>query len=822
MLSPLGFSAGKHQPTLYATRGHSVGAVYDRPRAKADKGDGEEMSTKILVILAITLFMIGSLPVFAMQGAGTVSGRVLDPDGRVVPSATVTLADVGRGFMKQTTSTDTGEYSFQDVPPGTYAIHVQKDGFRIKDSTVTVQADASAAPVELRLEIEGLDTIVAVTEHIEPSVSVTKLDVPLRDLPVTVNTVTSQTIAEQGTNDLVSALRNVNNVYTYTGYGIYEYYVFRGFAESVQLVDGVRNEGNRINTQTANIERIEVLKGPASVLTGNEATGGTVNLIRKKPTNDRLYDLTIGGGQFNTKRVSGGIGGPLFHPGLLYRLDAAFSHAEGWRHTSPRRFNVTPSIDWTMTEHDRVSFYFTYNHDRFATDAGIPVINNRVPDIPMDRRFNPPNDFALTKDYNFQWRYTHSFAPGFEFRDIVSHRRFEDQYLSSEGLLFVAPSTLQRRYLYFFHHRRPWFNQSEMTFAGHALVKHQILAGYEFQRYANVSDRSQGVPGSASDTFAPPIDLFNPVETAQPIAIPLTRLDRFRNNINAVYLQDQMEIIRGLHLHLSGRYDMYRRWTRNDPVSATGIVTNGVEARREIDAFTSRGGLVYEFTPWYSAYGSYSTSFRPTNQVQPDGTNLDPETGRQIEFGQRVEFSRRIALTNSYYELLKRNLVIPRSGGFFDQVGKQRSRGVELDMVAQITPNWHVSGGYGYTRSSFLYFISGNTDLSGKVPRFTPRNTYNLFSSYQLRNGFGFSIGGRYMDNVFTGNTNVLRLGGYAVFDTGLTFESEKIRYAINVNNIFDRQYFSGGITGVGSNVSDQLYPGALRNVMASITFKTR
>src|SRR4029453_13147671 len=128
---------------------------------------------------------------------------------------------------------------------------------------------------------------------------------------MTVDTVSSDLIEAQATNDLVSALKNVPGVNAFTTYGVYEYYAFRGFLDSVQLVDGVRNEGNRINTQLTNVERVEVLKGPSSALYGGGALGATVNLIRKKPSATPTYEFVASAGNWGTWRGAAGAGGRL-------------------------------------------------------------------------------------------------------------------------------------------------------------------------------------------------------------------------------------------------------------------------------------------------------------------------------------------------------------------------------------------------------------------------------------------------------------------------------------------------------------------------------
>jgi len=775
-------------------------------------------TVRVRSALASLIVLLCAMTASAQDANGVLKGRVVDPDGLPVAGATISLLS-DTGTARRTTSNSTGDFAIAAVPAGgSHSIRVETPGFRAFEAPVTITGD-SARPIEVRLTIDSFATAVTVTGTADRTVSVAKLNVPLKELPATVNIVSSETIAEQGSNDLVSTLKNVSSIYPYVGYGVYESYVFRGFAESVQLVDGVRTEGNRINTQMANVERVEVLKGPGSVLSGNEAFGGTVNLVRKKPTVDRLYDLTLSGGSFGSKRVSGGASGPLVGNSLLYRVDFSFADADGWRHNEQRRVNITPSIDWVASMRDRVSFYLTFNRDRFATDAGIPIVNGAVPSIPLDRRFNAQNDFARSLDLNYQWRYAHTFGRGIEFRDTVSYRHFDDEYLSTEGMIFTAPSTISRKYLYFQHHRRPWLNQAEFAVARHALVDHRLIAGYEYQRYNNTTDRS-----SASDQLAPAIDLFNPIESSPDIPTPLTRLDLFRNTYHAVYVHDQIDVTSKLHLHLAGREDWYDRWNHNDPVSATGVVTTGPITRRETAAFTSRAGAVYQVASQYSTYASFATSFRPINTVPADGRNLDPETGRQFEVGQRFELAGgRVVLNNAVYEILKRNVAIARGGGLFDQAGQQRSRGLELELTGEPARALHLTGGYGYTRAQFPYFVSGTTDLSGRTPRFTPRHTFSIWSGYEGSNGVGGNLGARYLSNTFANNTNTTRLDGYTLVDAAAFLNRGKLRYAVNMNNLLNRHYFIGSITGVDSRgVAEQIYPGRAREVLFTLSVRNR
>ncbi len=157
-------------------------------------------------------------------------------------------------------------------------------------------------------------------------------------------------------------------------YGMYEYYTIRGFQiADLQLVDGMRLEGNRINTQLNNVEQVDVLKGPSSVLYGGQALSGAINIIRKKPQAVRAYDLFFRGGRFATQQAGGGATGAM--PGtsrLLYRADFSAEHSAGWRGAGARRLNASPSLTWLLSDRHRVTVHQAFNRDSFDTDAGVP------------------------------------------------------------------------------------------------------------------------------------------------------------------------------------------------------------------------------------------------------------------------------------------------------------------------------------------------------------------------------------------------------------------------------------------------------------------
>jgi iron complex outermembrane receptor protein len=266
--------------------------------------------------------------------------------------------------------------------------------------------------------------------------------VPVRDLPLTVAGVSSAVIAEQGVNDLVTALKNVSGVYPFTTYGVYEYYSFRGFLSSVQLVDGVRNEGNRVNTQLTSIERVEVLKGPSSALYGGSALGATVNLIRKKPSATPTYDAMAPSA--TGRRVAARSAPPGGWAAATPRFIVSTSGprgATGTRHDEAKRFTMTPSLAWRLGANNQVNVYYTLNRDQFGGDAGLPLVDtsletateDNIPDVPRDRNYRTPQDDATSLDHNIQLSYARQINNSLGFRDTLSYRPLQRQVFPVRG-----------------------------------------------------------------------------------------------------------------------------------------------------------------------------------------------------------------------------------------------------------------------------------------------------------------------------------------------------------------------------------------------------
>jgi iron complex outermembrane receptor protein len=236
-------------------------------------------------------------------------------------------------------------------------------------------------------------------------------------------------------------------------------------------------------------------------------------------------------------------------------------------------------------------------------------------------------------------------------------------------------------------------------------------------------------------------------------------------------------------------------------------------SRFDANAFSGRAGLVYQPMPHLDVYGSWANSFTPLNMPNPDGSTLKPETGSQWEVGQRTRFlNDRMQASVAAYDIHRQNVPFGRPGGIVIQAGEIRSRGFELDLETSVAANWRLNLGYAYTDSEFLdYEEFPGVNRRGNTTLFAPKNTLNLWTGYQWRNGFGVNVGTRYFGQVFADSGNVFAVNGYGLLNLAAHYRRGPLEFAVNLNNVTDTTYY------VPHQDYLQVYPGQPFNVLATV-----
>ena len=749
--------------------------------------------------------------------AGTISAQTASISGTVtdtqaaLPGVAVTLRSDAIA-ARSTTTDEKGAFLFERIATGSYDLTFAREGF--EGVTRMIFITTGSAVVDIALHPGAMFTKVDVTD-VAGKATASRMDIPDRELPVQVSSISDEVLREQGTNDLVNALKNASGVSARRFYGIYEYYTVRGFSQSeVQLVDGMKLEGNRINTQLNNVEQVEVLKGPSSILYGGQALSGAINIIRKKPQGAKAYDFFYRGGRWNLQQVGGGATGPITDR-LLYRVDTSYEHNSAWRGAGADRFNLSPSVTWLINDGNRVTVHESVNRDDFKGDGGIPLSVASIPNFDLGTRFSTTSDFSHVRDSQTVVLFNSNISPSWQFRDGFFYRWTNDQYFVTEGLSYdPAANQVDRYALYFQHHRRPVLNQADVVgrlrFLG---MRHTILMGYEFQNFATHTDRTP----DGGDFFPEPVTLSPYHDPQGPITeFPIVQVDYATNRIHALYWQDQISVTEKLKANIGGRFDDYTRIRRSDPWANGAPTSQGAETRLEQTAYTYRAGLVYLLPASQQIYASSSSSFQPVTVLPADGRQLDPETGRNYEFGHRWQGAQgRITTNLAFYKLERNNVVINRGRGVYDQAGQQSSKGIELDIQGDLGRGIRLIANYGYTLPRFDNYVSGGVDLSGNRPTFTQRHAANVWLTKMWTQRFVTSIGMTYLGPMFTNFTNTIKVGGWTTFSGSASYRFSKFEWSVTANNLFNRQrYFTG------SDYEDQVYPGSPINVFTTLRLR--
>ena len=767
-------------------------------------------SFRFLIILASMLIVFHPADSAAQQL--TLSGTVRDVDG-AVPEAAVTL--IGGGAPPRTATTDNiGNYRFSGLAAGYYELSFVKAGYDVMTRTLTL--GPNVGPVDVVFAVGAVSTSVTVTD-VAGKATASRLEIPDRDLPVQVSSIPQQLLQQQGVNDMASALKNASGVQTQRLYGVYEQYTIRGFnANDVMLVDGMRTEAifNRFNTQLNNVESVEVLKGPSSVLYGGDAVGGAINMIRKKPQGTRAYDLMYKGGRFNSHQVAGGATGPLAGYRWLYRVDASHDYSEGWRGAGANRLNVSPSLTFLMGEETRLTVHQAFSRDNFKGDGGVPVDLINTSSFDPSRRFSLPNDFALIGDSQTHVLFNTRLSSSWEFRNGFLMRRTSEEYFVTEGV-YYDPDTISvpREGLYFHHHRRPYVNQAELVGKWNlGRMRHNLLFGYDYRHFYTRTD----VTDDGGFYEFTPISLSDFRETNPPItSFPIVRQTYQTNRIHAGFWQDQIDMGK-VKLNVGGRFDdfdrnRYRTFTA-DPNTQVGIQT------RLQTAYTYRAGIVFAPVASHQVYFSSNSSYTPVTDIPSDGSELKPRYGRGFETGYRWQgFDNRVQTSVAWYHIEQNNLVFTEGLTSVVQAGKQTSKGVDVDVNADLSHRMRLIVNYGYTIPKFNEFVSDGVNYAGLLSRFAQKQAVNAWLHKSWASGFNAALGTRYVGPMFTDNENTVRIGGWTTLSGMVGYRTDLWEWNLNADNLFNRQrYFTP------SDYTNQVYPGAPINVFSTIRFRFR
>lgn len=623
----------------------------------------------------------------------------------------------------------------------------------------------------------------------------TKTDTPLIETPQSISVITRERMDDQKVQTVDDALRYAAGVTPqYFGFDHrIDAVKIRGFdlrTNGGYFLDGLRLPAINFSvwhTEPYGLERIEVLRGPASVLYGQSRPGGLVSEVSKRPQAAPLREVQLLGGSFSRRQVAADLGGALDADGKWsYRL-TALGRDSGTQidFVKDERVFVAPALTWRPSADTTLTLLASVQEDRLGSSfvflpAQGTLLSNPNGRIPRSRFTGEPGfekingaqqaaGYALEHRLNDVWT----------LRQKLRYGRMDTDWNT------VFPSGLQadlrtlNRASFTVDGKLDAFtidNQAQARFATGGLA-HTLLFGVDYLRHK--SDDRLGFGA------APSLDAFNPVY-GQPVARPPLFLDAQQTQSQAgLYVQDQIKLDKWV-LSLGARQDQAKSRTDN---RLTGRATDQAD-----DAFTYRAGLVYLSELGVAPYASYSESFEPTAGTTFAGNPFKPTRGKQYEAGVKYQAQGSGSfVTLSAFDLTQRNALTrdPANLFFSVQAGEARSRGIELEGVADLSRSLKLFASYTYTDTEITR--SNDADLGKRFPA-VPRHMASLWADYTVRGaalaGLGLGAGLRYVGSSAADPGNTLLNPSYALLDAAVRYDLDRHwRLAVNAANVSDKQY---------------------------------
>lgn len=695
-------------------------------------------------------------------------------------------------------------------------------------------APSTLPPVNVTAEGETVKDYVATR-----STTATKGDIPLIETPQSISVITREEMDARAVTTVSEALRFTPGVIS-EGYGYdsrgFDWFFMRGFDALLtsDYRDGLRqfNNGNFgfFRTESQGLERVEVVRGPASVTYGQGDAGGIINRVSKLPTAQPVREIMFQYGNFDFKRVSVDYGGALMDGNLLYRIVGTGLDTDtqdkypGQKRVENSRLYIAPSLTWLSGNTSYTVMGEVLGNRTDGASFAYTEPGNRLSRLLVgEPRFNKFNQDQWSVGHKFE----HRFNADWMLRQNLRHAatRADNFRVQDYGAFdpadplnpFPSNPVYLLREANIFHEsvRQTAIDTQLHGKFNFGLTDHTVMLGVDWLR-ARTGSRVLG-DAALSSLYGIPVgvpvwdlEIANPQYGQQMVDRPMDTLADTNQKLDqvGVYLQDHVKIAERLILTLSGRHD----WVMLD----TTEQVSGVSERKNNSAFTGRGGLTYLLGWGLAPYFSYSQSFLPQGGVGADGRAFDPSRGEQFEFGLKYQPEGiRGLFTLAFFDLTKRNVltVDPGNNNFRRQTGEMRSRGVELEGKLSLAQGLDLIGSYTYT--DIKVTKSEDVDL-GKRPIIVPKHMASGWLTYaipvEFLRGLGLGVGVRYVGPRYRDMENTQLDRSYFLTDASIYYQRGPWRVSINGHNLFDKEYVA--------NCTFGCFRGMERMVLGSLRYR--
>lgn len=790
---------------------------------------------KTLTSVIAALLLSANL-VSAQSQTGIIKGKIQSEQGEPLPGITVSI----QGTTIGSATNGKGIFVLQKVPAGTHTLVASGVGFKSQSQQVTVEAGQTyETAFNLSEDASALNEVVVHGERENYVKSVSSVgmrtETKLIETPQSIQVIPQQILRDQQVKTLNEAVKNAVGV---SSVSPFSEFVFRGFTSwNSTMYNGINGAlfPYNVQTPTYNIESIDFLRGPASVLYSTGRPGGVMNMNTKRPLDKERYEVNATYASWNDLSLNFDATGPLSkNKKLCYRIVGGARDAGSFRNFQETKFyTLASSISYQFTQKTKLVFEHNYFYHKqipgFDNGTVLKMKADSTWDFKnMDVKFSAqdPDDYTLDKGHSGELSVSHNFTDNVKLT-WLNRYVYNEGYASNHGSDYADPAvvndTIHRWYGKWDY---TWHNYQTNLFAlikfKTGKIKHQLLTGFDYNYQRQPSYHYTA-------TAAPPLNVNNPDYSVDrpkeyQYTFDLPQYD-YQYVTNAVYVQEQVDLNQYIKLSAAIRYDHYSfywKYAYHDYSSDSVFHSDGESITAH--AFIPRGGIV--INPWKNIafYYSYSQSFEPQwlNAVNRGGP-FPPTKGKQHEVGYKGEFFKSRLFTGvSLYQIDYTNVLVAdpsdTTGRRYLSVEGMRSKGIELNAQGNVSPNIQIMANYSY--GTIKYFgdaVDGSwkkTDRQLNVPR----TIWGLFVNYKFIDraleGLGINAGVHHEGNrVASWFNQDFVTPAFTYLDAGLSYSYKKATVYFNVNNVTDVKYITGGyVTGL-------VYPGTPRNFRISINY---
>jgi iron complex outermembrane receptor protein len=687
-------------------------------------------------------------------------------------------------------------------------------------------ACVSATPALAQAEAEGHEPsgsiiVTGIRENISlttPSATGSRLDLTPLETPATLNVIDGDIIRARGDLSIIDAVSRAPGVSNVGSLGNGNTALAaRGFAGQgsvLQLIDGVRlfPVAGTITfpTDPWMVDRIDILSGPASVLYGQGALGGAVNVIMRQPNSARTeINAEAGYGSQNTAHIAAGAGGPLGDQ-FSYRVDASYRRSDGYVDRGDSRyFSVSGALRWAPTEAFNVALRHDYGDANPQNYTGTPLRDGVLDPRTIGRNYNVGNAQQWSKDNRTTLDLTWSPAATITVRNVayrLSSKRFWSNlesycFTSADGFCpngyngsaangdIPGPSNQIFRTDNFgiIHDQVQWGDVGTIalkTPLGSG-ISNDLVVGFDVNSIKLTY--SHDFNGTVQADY---VDPYNPAVGSYLVTVGITPQFRTRTNAFALFAEDRLKLSDQFSIVGGVRYEHnnVKRWS-----IASG--TDVFVLAKDFNNTTWRVGAVYQPTKDVSLYAQYSTGVDPLSTLVSLGTGqiaYSHSPGDQVEIGAKASFlDGHGTATIAAYRIVKKGLLSQRTlSSPIEQIGQRSAEGIEATLSLDVPGGFGIDANGSVLRARFDTFISGGSDLSGNVPPNIPQEVANLWLRWDATKSLQARAGLRYVGKRFSDNANKFRVPGYATVDATVSYAlTKQVALDLHLYNLLDKVY---------------------------------